>query len=164
MIELDNVESVKKANELMKAVPIELRTANEFVDNLHRHHEHVHRDKFRIGCAVAGQLVGVVQVARPVSRNLDDGETVEVVRLCSDGTPNVCSFLYARAARIAKEMGYKKIITYILNTESGVSLRAAGWHKDADVKGHSWNCKSRPRNTTAPTCDKQRWCKYLQEG
>lgn len=106
MIEIDDIESVEKANKLMKAVPVELRTANEFVDKLHRHHEHVHRDKFRIGCAVAGQLVGIVQVARPVSRNLDDGETVEVVRLCSDGTPNVCSFLYARAARIAKEMGY----------------------------------------------------------
>lgn len=147
----------------MKAVPLELKQANEFVENLHRHHDSVYRDKFRIGCEVNGKLVGVVQVARPVSRMLDDGKTVEVVRLCTDGTPNVCSFLYSRAARIAAEMGYSKIITYILESESGVSLKACGWHKEDDTKGHHWSCPSRPRCTTAPTCDKQRWAKNLNK-
>ncbi len=71
-------------------------------------------------------MVGVVQVGRPASRNLDDGKTVEVVRLCTDGTKDVCSFLYAKAARIAKEMGYEKIITYILESENGSSLTDAG--------------------------------------
>lgn len=146
---------------LMHAVPLELREANEFVKTLHRHHDPVHRDKFRIGFEVGGQLVGVVQLARPVSRMLDDGKTIEVVRLCSDGTPHVCSFLYGKAARVAKEMGYKKIITYILETESGVSLRAAGWQKEADTQGGGWSRKSRPRETTAPTCKKQRWAKIL---
>lgn len=97
----------------MKAVPIELKQANAFVDKMHRHHGSVHRDKFRIGCKANGKLVGVVQLARPVNRMLDDGKTIEVVRMCTDGTPNVCSFLYSRAARIAREMGYNKIITYI---------------------------------------------------
>ena len=92
---------------------------------------------------------------------LDDGKIIEVVRLCTDGTPNVCSFLYSRAARIAQEMGYSKIITYILDSESGVSLKAYGWHKEADTKGHDWSCPSRPRSTTAPTCNKQRWGKAL---
>lgn len=145
----------------MKAVPLELKQANEFVDKLHRHHDSVHRDKFRIGCEVGGKLVGVVQLARPVSRMLDNGRTIEVVRLCTDGTPNACSFLYSRAARIAKEMGYDKIITYILDTESGASLKASGWHKETDTHGHNWSCRTRPRNTTAPTCDKQRWAKNL---
>lgn len=90
------------------AIPLELSAANEFVAKLHRHHAPVYRDKFRIGAVVDGKLVGVVQVGRPVSRNLDDGKTVEVVRLCTDGTKDVCSFLYAKAARIAKEMGYEK--------------------------------------------------------
>lgn len=148
----------------MKAVPLELKQANNFVENLHRHHDPVHRDKFRIGCEVNGKLRGVVQLARPVSRCLDDGKTIEVVRLCSDGTKNVCSFLYARAARIAKEMGYEKIITYILNSESGVSLVACGWHKEADTKGHDWSCPSRTRSCTAPTCNKQRWAKILNGG
>ncbi len=149
---------------ILEAVPIELKQANEFVDKHHRHHDHVHRDKFRIGCEVNGNLVGVIQLARPVSRILDDGKTIEVVRLCTDGTPNVCSFLYSRAARIAAEMGYQKIITYILESESGVSLKACGWHKEADTNGHNWSCRSRPRNTTAPTCNKQRWAKDLRGG
>ena len=114
---------------MLKAVSLELKEANAFVGELHRHHNAVHRDKFRVGCEKNGKLVGVVQVGRPVSRVLDDGRTLEVVRLCTNGERNVCSFLYAKAARIAKEMGYSKIITYILSTENGTSLRAAGWQK-----------------------------------
>lgn len=148
----------------MNAVPLELRQANEFVASLHRHHQPVHRDKLRIGCEVDGKLCGVVQLARPVSRGLDDGKTIEVVRLCTDGTRNVCSFLYGRAARVAKELGYTKIITYILETETGSSLRAAGWTFDGMTRGGSWDCPSRPRTTTAPTCRKQRWIKDLQGG
>ena len=145
----------------IKARPIELREANAFVDALHRHHDSVHRDKLRVAAEKDGKIVGVVQLARPVSRNLDNGKTIEVVRLCTDGTPNVCSFLYARAARIAKELGYEKIITYILATESGTSLKASGWYKETDICGHNWNCPSRPRNCTAPQCDKQRYAKQL---
>lgn len=147
----------------MKAVPLERPEACEFVDKLHRHHQGVKQDKFRIGAEVDGQLVGVIQVGRPVSRALDDGKTLEVVRLCTDGTRNACSFLYSRAARVAKELGYEKIITYILDSESGDSLKATGWHKEADIRGKSWNCPSRPRTTTAPTCNKQRWVKILKE-
>lgn len=146
----------------MKAEPIELKKANEFVLNLHRHHPPVYRDKFRIACiADDGHMCGVIQVARPVSRHLDDGKTIEIVRCCTDGEKNACSFLYSRIARVAKEMGYKKIITYILDYETGISLKAAGWRKENDVRGHSWNCKSRPRDTKSPECDKQRWCKIL---
>lgn len=148
---------------MLKAIPIELKTANDFVNRLHRHHDAVYRDKFRIGCVNDnGILIGVVQLGRPVARYLDDWKTIEVVRLCTDGTRNVCSFLYARAARIAREMGYTKIITYILATEDGGSLKASGWVKETDTQGHSWNCPSRPRNTTAPTCNKQRWAKILK--
>ena len=65
---------------MLEATPLELSAANEFVATLHRHHDPVHRDKFRIGASHSGRLVGVVQVGRPVSRMLDDGKTVEVVR------------------------------------------------------------------------------------
>lgn len=144
------------------AVPLELKEANAFVGELHRHHDPVHRDKFRIGAIKDGKLVGVVQVGRPVSRRLDDGWTVEVTRLCTDGTPNACSFLYAKAAKIAQEMGYYKIITYILQSESGVSLKAAGWVcEDCCCGGGHWSRPSRERSTTAPTEPKQRWCKIL---
>lgn len=146
----------------MKAIPIELKDANEFVANLHRHHPPVYRDKFRLACiADDGHMCGVIQAARPVSRHLDNGKTIEVVRCCTDGTYNACSFLYSRIARIAKEMGYSKIITYILDNELGTSLKASGWQKEADTRGHDWSCPSRPRNTKAPQCNKQRWSKKL---
>lgn len=160
----------------MKAVPLELKDANNFVEKLHRHHAPVHRDKFRIGAIDdEGVLIGVIQLARPVSRILDDGFTLEVVRLCTDGTPNVCSFLYSKGARIAKEMGYHKIITYILESETGASLKASGWHKECDTKGRSWNTPSRPREVVEQqlslfgdnkpkysTENKQRWAKILE--
>lgn len=149
---------------MVKACPLELKQANEFVDSLHRHHDAVHRDKFRIGAEVDGKLVGVVQVGRPVSRMLDDGRTLEVVRLCTDGTKDVCSFLYAKAARIAKEMGYSRIITYILDSESGTSLKACGWVFDGTTGGGAWSRPSRPRHTTAPTVPKKRYVKELNHG
>ena len=103
----------------MKAVPIELKEANEYVAMLHRHHDPVYRDKFRIACMCNdGKIHGVIQAGRPVSRHLDDGNTIEVVRCCTDGTANVCSFLYSRMARIAKEMGYKKLLHIFLNLKA----------------------------------------------
>ena len=158
----------------MKAVPLDLNKCNAFVSELHRHHAPVHRDKWRVGCVDDdGKLHGVIQVARPVSRYLDDGKTVEVVRCCTDGYKNACSFLYSRAARIAKEMGYEKIITYILDSESGTSLKATGWKMEQKSAGGTWSSPSRPRNIYQeqslfgevkkkyPTEMKQRWVKVL---
>ena len=146
-----------------QAVSISLQEANQFVENLHRHHDPVHRDKFRCGAVCDGKLVGVVQIGRPVSRGLDDGQTAEVVRLCTDGTRNACSFLYARAANAAKELGYSRIYTYILDSEDGASLKASGWVFDGWTHGGTWDCNVRPRNYTAPTCRKARYVKRFRE-
>lgn len=131
----------------MKTIPMELKEVNEFVQKFHRHHAPVHRDKIRFGVLDdTGRLCGVIQLARPVSRHLDNGKTIEVVRCCTDGTFNACSFLYSRAARVAKELGYEKIITYILESECGSSLKASGWHLEAEnVGGGAWNTPARPR-------------------
>jgi len=145
----------------MDAIPISRAKANEFIVSHHRHHGRIQGDVFRIGIEEAGNLIGVTTCGRPVSRYLDDGLTIEVTRLCTDGTENACSFIYSKAARIAKELGYKKIITYILETENGASLRASGWTFEGIAGGGDWNCKSRPRQTQAPTCKKQRWSKML---
>jgi hypothetical protein len=147
----------------MKAIPLELKEATKFVKENHRHNEPVYRDKFRCGCVDDnGILRGVVQVGRPNARALQDGKTVEIVRNCSDGYENACSFLYARALRAAKALGYEKAVTYILETEDGASVKASGFTFEAVVKGgRTWDCPSRPRKTIMPTCDKQRWGKDL---
>ena len=102
---------------LLTLKPVSLADANSFVALHHRHHKPVRGHKYSLSCMADGQLVGVAITGRPVSRYLDDGLTLEVNRLCTDGTRNACSFLYGAAARAAKAMGYQKIITYILDTE-----------------------------------------------
>lgn len=157
---------------MLEVRPVSLAQANAFIIDNHRHHDKVQGHKFSEGVYEGEKLVGVAVVGRPVSRHLDDGKTLEVTRLCTDGTYNACSILYARCSRIAKEMGYKKIITYILDSENGTSLKASGWHLDAkDVGGGNWSCQSRPRELTEinlfgekqkyPINKKQRWCKEL---
>lgn len=94
---------------MLRLRPISLRDANEYVRKYHRHHKPVAGHKFSIGCEADGELVGVIIVGRPVSRYLDDGFTLEVTRLCTNGAKNACSFLYGAAARAAAAMGYKRI-------------------------------------------------------
>jgi hypothetical protein len=96
-------------------------------------------------------------VGRPVSRERDDGWTLEVTRLCTIGTKNACSFLYGAAARATFAQGYARLGTYTLKREPGTSLLAAGWKLIAEVKGRSWNCPSRPRTDKHPTEDKLLW-------
>src|SRR5436309_3178193 len=99
----------------MESVPLHIREANEFVKARRRHSLPTVGGKWAIGAAQDGKLVGVAVAGRPVARRLDDGKTLEVLRVCTDGTPNACSFLYARCARIARRMGYGRVITYTLH-------------------------------------------------
>jgi len=94
-----------------------------------------------------GKLVGVAVAGRPVSRRLDDGLTLEVLRVCTDGTPNACSFLYARCAKIARLMGYERVITYTLTSEGGASLRAVGAKPTGPLDSHEWVNPNRPRKS-----------------
>jgi hypothetical protein len=124
---------------------IGLDEANDFVHLHHRHHKPVIGHVFSIGAAMDGDIVGVAIVGRPVARMRDDGVTAEVTRLCTDGTENACSFLYGASARASFALGFKRIGTYILATEPGTSLTAAGWRLIGEVRGRSWSCASRPR-------------------
>lgn len=144
----------------MRLRPIGLRAANAFVVAWHRHHGPSRGHKFSISVVDDQDCVrGVVIAGRPVARELDDGEHLEVLRVCSDGTPNVCSMLYGAVRRAAKSMGYRPedIITYTLADEDGASLRAAGWRYDALTAGGSWDRPSRTRCDTHPTVRKVRW-------
>lgn len=146
----------------IKIRPISFKEATEFVLKYHSHHGATAGNKFSIACYEDDRLCGVAICCRPVARRLDDGLTLEVARLCTDGTYNACSMLYVASARIAKEMGYKKIITYILETESGTSLKASGWVCESQkCGGKFWNVPSRPREDKAPKLFKQRWAKQL---
>jgi hypothetical protein len=96
-------------------------------------------------------------IGRPVSRHRDDGWTLEVIRLTTDGTPHVASKLYAAARRATFALGYRRLGTYILSSESGVSLKAAGWKEIGRAGGGSWNRPGRPRVDKAPTEQKSLW-------
>ena len=149
------------SGEALALTPISLREANAFVERNHRHHKGVTGHKFSIGCTRDGELVGVAIMGRPVSRYLDDGLTLEVNRLCTTGAENACSMLYGAAARAARAMGYKKIITYTLDTEPGTSLRAAGWQCAGPAGGERWTGKRRPAADLYPPQKKQQYEKQL---
>lgn len=127
-------------------VPISLREANDFVKRFHRHNTEVRGHKFAIGLQAGGELVGVGIAGRPVARNLDDGRTVEIVRVCvKDGYPNACSKIYARMKRVGQLLGYTRIKTYTLCTESKSSLKAIRAVPDRTLNPQTWSRTSRPR-------------------
>lgn len=146
-----------------RPVPLTLAEANAFVAALHRHHLPVQGHRFSLGawCEVFDELVGVCIVGRPVARRIDQNAVCEVTRLCTNGRWNACSFLYGVAARVAKEMGFARILTYTLPSEGGASLRGARWIRTGDTPGRSWSVPSRPREDKAPLGVKHRWEKIL---
>ena len=141
----------------MNVQPVTLGTANTFVHAWHRHSRQVVGHLFSLG--LFGDdlaLHGVAIVGRPVARALDDGHTAEVTRLATDGTRNACSMLYAAACREARQRGYQWVITYTLASETGASVRAAGFRFSGYVTGKQWNTPSRPRRLREVE-DRRRW-------
>jgi len=141
-------------------VPLDLAEANEFVRRHHRHHPPVVSHKFSLGVAdEAGEVRGAAIVGRPVARHLDNGWTLEVTRVATDGTRNASSALYGAARRAAFALGYRRLVTYTLQSELGTSLRAAGYRVVGEVRGRSWDTPSRPRvdRSEAQRQHKLRW-------
>lgn len=153
--------------------PVEFKEACAFVARVHRHHDAPVGHKFSVGVEdEGGVLRGVAIIGRPVARRLDDGFTLEVTRLATDGARMACSTLYAAAARAARALGYRRILTFTLASESGASVRAAGWTLDGTTPGRSWSVPSRPRGgvdlfgdplTRDTTGPKTRWVRILSE-
>ena len=146
----------------MEIKPITFREAINFINENHRHHKATVGHKFSIGLYDGEKIVGVAVCGRPVSRYLDDGETCEINRLCTDGTKNACSMLYGASCRVAKEMGYVRVITYILASENGASLKASGFVCEGEAGGTHWTGK-RNRGQDIPNEMKTRWVKILRE-
>jgi hypothetical protein len=142
----------------LELVPLGYREADAFIEQHHRHHQPTQGFKFILGAALDGKIVGVAVVGLPIAAPFDDGWTAEVRRTCTDGTPNVNSFLYGASWRAARALGYRRLITYTLQSESGVSLRAAGWRVIAERRARSWARESgRPRVDKSPYQGKLLW-------
>ena len=138
---------MKEVKNKFKTIPLSLKAANEFVTTHHRHNKKTAGHKFSIGALLDGELIGVAICGRPVARALDNGTTLEVLRVCiKDPAPrNACSYLYARCQKIWTAMGGEKIITYTLETEPGSSLKAVNWLVAATTKKRAaknlWNTR-----------------------
>jgi hypothetical protein len=116
-----------------------LAEANEVVANFHRHNKPVAGARFAIGASDGARLVGVAIVSRPVARQLQaqGPDVAEVTRCCvlDDAPKGSCSFLYACCWRAWRAMGGRRLVTYTLQSESGASLRGAGWRVVAELPG-----------------------------
>lgn len=158
----------------LTVVPITISDAVLFVRDHHRHHGPPQGGLFAAACACTfggpgecrickiwdhsePQIVGVAIVGRPVAMMLQDGFTCEVTRLVTNGAPNACSMLYRAAWRAAKALGYRRLVTYILDSEPGTSLKAAGFKCLGEAGGGSWSSINRPRVDKHPLQTKIRW-------
>ena len=151
--------------------PMAQRPAKAFVEEHHRHSKVPQGSKFQLSLiqqaspSDEGEVVGVIIVGRPPARNSDDGVTAEITRCCvKEGIPNGCSILMGAACKAAKAMGYERIITYTLSSESGSSLKGAGLLPAGEVKANKngWSRASRPRQMhLVDSKDKLKWVKVF---
>lgn len=66
--------------------------------------------------------------------------------------------------RVRRAMGYTKVVTYILDTESGVSLKAAGYVCEGRAGGLEWNGERKPKMANQyPHQMKTRWVKKIEK-
>jgi L-amino acid N-acyltransferase YncA len=142
---------------MLKLKPCTITAAKAYIKEFHRHHKPPVSGLFAVGVEKEGVLVGVAVIGRPVARMLSDGYTAEVTRLCTDGSKNACSMLYQAAWRACRALGYRRLITYILGSEPGTSLKAAGWKCVGEAGGGSWSRKGRERKDEHPLEKKTRW-------
>lgn len=148
---------------VLRLAPCTVQAAKQYVRYHHRHNPRVQSGLFAVAVerADTGERVGVAIVGRPSSRVLQARGMVEITRVCTDGTPNACSFLIARARRAAVALGYRpgNLITYTLVDEGGASIRGAGLRVAACVEARGWADASvaRAREDKHTIGDRFRW-------
>jgi hypothetical protein len=142
----------------LRPVPCSVSRAREVVDMWHRHHGSSTSGLYAAAVADDEGIVhGVALIGRPAARLLDDGWTLEVTRVATDGTPNACSMLYGIAKRLAATLGYARVITYTREDEPGSSPRAAGLEDEGAIRARSWNMPGRPRTDKTEIVQRRRW-------
>jgi hypothetical protein len=154
-------------------VPVSYGDVKAFVAKHHRHNGHALPPtwKFGVGIEDDGELVGIAAAGLPKARMLMDRFTIEVNRTCTNGTENANSMLYGAICRAAKALGYRKVITYTLPSESGASLKAAGFVvEEADAgSSEAWETARGTNsyehdlfgNVRTPVGRKIRWVRVL---
>lgn len=154
----------------LEIVPVLRDECRRFIAEHHRHAEPPVQWRLAAGVELDGVLVGIALAGRPVARELDDGRTLEIIRLATLGDRNASSMLYGAIGRAAKALGYRKLVTYTLATEPGTSLRASGFTLDAELRQRDrWSTPARPRvemtlfgTHRTPPGPKVRWTRQLQ--
>jgi hypothetical protein len=143
--------------------PIHLAPANEYVKQYHRHNIPTQGGKFAVSCWDGDRMCGVAICGRPTARCSDDGTTLEIYRNCTDGTKNACSKLYGACVRIARDMGYRRVLTYSLASENGASLRASNFVFEGTAGGLAWTGERKRNYYVSPEEMKNRWAMYIKE-
>ena len=143
----------------LRIVPCSITDARAWVRLVHRHHDAPLSGLFALAVLDdAHELRGVLIAGRPVSRHQDDGWTIEVTRVATDGCDNACSALYGAAERAGRALGYTAGTTCTLPSEGGASLRGAGWVREPEpVGGGEWSREGRERDAAAVPGVKVRW-------
>lgn len=160
----DASDVAELAQARLVAVPCTVTKAREIVDVWHRHHGASTSAQYAAAVATEDGIVrGVALIGRPVARGLDDGYTLEVTRVATDGTPNACSALYGIARRLAAALGYARLVTYTRVDEPGSSPRAAGLHDDGPIRARSWDMPGRRRTDKTEVIARRRWSLELGE-
>lgn len=146
----------------IQVVPISYKAAVQFINANHRHHKAPQGQKFSLGLSDGSKLIGAITAGRPVSRIMDDTLTLEVTRCCvKEIYKNGVSKLYSHVCRVAKAMGYKRVITYTLVSEPGTSMQAANFSLMRKSRGGSWSSKLRKRIDKHPTTEKNLWVRDI---
>lgn len=158
----------------IRVKPITIKAANVFIRDFHRHHRPTIRNSGKWALAAVDSdenLVGVVIAGNPVSATYMDELTIELNRLCvrESAPKGTCSFLLSKCCRIWRAMGGERVITYTLDSESGASLKGAGWKLCGTVKPHRrWQNKTNVDGIERAHLEiysltKFRWEKNLEE-
>ena len=96
-----------------------VQDAKAYVKEHHRHHAPPLSGLFAVAVAEGEVVRGVAIVGRPVARGNADGWTAEVTRVATDGARNACSMLSGACWRAARALGYRRLVTYTLESEGG---------------------------------------------
>jgi hypothetical protein len=131
--------------------------ANKYVADFHRHNGTLPSARLVVGIADDNRLRGVAIAGLPKARMLMARDTLEVNRVCTDGVPNGCSMLYGAITKAAKALGYARLITYTLESETGASLKASGWKAVSTFGGGKWSEKRGTGFDGHDTGPKVRW-------